>query len=358
MGLMLIFPLVLLIVFVYLGLRLATVWYLWPVFFTLTFGIMTFLVRKVFRYQVYFSYACMGIITYLVVFTLLRDIALITGIDAGKSFIYLSSSVVLIYGVINASSGPKVKKVFVPVENLHPSLRDFRIAQISDLHIGPTIRQKYVTEVVKRTNNEAPDLIVMTGDIGDGPVKLYREDVTPLSKLRSKYGTFFVPGNHEYYWNANEWLSVMNNIGAINLVNRAKVIHHQDASVLVAGIPDPVSRLSYDLHALQDSESAEKAHFRILLSHRPAVIHEASLKGFHLVLAGHTHAGQFFPWTIVVKFIHKISKGLHRVNSAWIYVNQGTGSWGPLLRVGTNPEITLLILKESTAFSQVPFRRA
>jgi hypothetical protein len=106
MGLMLIFPLVLLIVFVYLGLRLATVWYLWPVFFTLTFGIMTFLVRKVFRYQVYFSYACMGIITYLVVFTLLRDIALITGIDAGKSFIYLSSSVVLIYGVINKSVCP------------------------------------------------------------------------------------------------------------------------------------------------------------------------------------------------------------------------------------------------------------
>jgi len=117
--------------------------------------------------------------------------------------------------------------------------------------------------------------------------------------------------------------------------------------LLVAGIPDPVSRITPDLIGVQDSEPGEKADIKILLSHRPGIAKEASLNGFDIQLSGHTHGGQFFPWTIVVKFVHRMSQGLHKVNGMWLYINPGTGSWGPLLRLGTTPEITLLTLSKS-----------
>jgi predicted MPP superfamily phosphohydrolase len=201
-----------------------------------------------------------------------------------------------------------------------------------------------VENVVKKINQFTPDVIVLTGDIGDGNARQYREDTTPLKGLRSKSGTFFVPGNHEYYWNVNEWLTVMNNMGIINLVNRGKVVNYKSRKILIAGIPDPVSGLSPALGAVQEAEPSDNADFKILLSHRPGIAHEASRFGFHLQLSGHTHGGQFFPWTIVVKFVHKFSLGLHRVGDMWLYISAGTGSWGPLLRVGTTPEITLLTL--------------
>jgi predicted MPP superfamily phosphohydrolase len=113
--------------------------------------------------------------------------------------------------------------------------------------------------------------------------------------------------------------------------------------VLIAGIPDPVSRVTPDFNSFKNSS----ADYRILLSHRPGIALEASENTIDLTLSGHTHAGQFFPWTIVVKFVHKISKGLHQVGRMWIYVNPGTGSWGPLIRLGTSPEITLLTLTQS-----------
>ena len=88
--------------------------------------------------------------------------------------------------------------------------------------------------------------------------------------------------------------------------------------------------------------SGEKCALKILLSHRPGIADKASVTGFDLQLSGHTHAGQFFPFTIVVMFVHRLHQGLHRVGRMWVYVSQGTGSWGPLLRLGTTPEITLL----------------
>lgn len=345
---MILFLLTLLPVYVYLGLRLATHWSHWIVIALIFGGIMSFPFRKFFRYQLHLIYAGMGLLTYVTVFTLLRDLIYFsTGILYPVTYVLILTSISLIIGFINAASGPKIKRISIPVMNLRPELVGLKIAQISDLHIGATIRRPYVEKVVRKINKLESDLVVLTGDIGDGRVEHYRSDVAPLAKMKSRYGSFFIPGNHEYYWNVNEWLTVMNNLGIINLVNRGKVIHHHTASVLIAGIPDPVGRLAPDLIGVQDSASGEKADYRILLSHRPGIAHEAAKSGFDLTLAGHTHGGQFFPWTIVVKFVHKINLGLHRVGDMWIYVNPGTGSWGPLIRLGTTPEITLLTLTQS-----------
>lgn len=345
---MIVFLASLLPIYVYLGMRLSTHWSHWLAIAAIFGMIMSFPFRKLFRFQLHLIYAGMGLLTFLTVFTVLRDlIYLITGTLYPSIYVLILTTLSLIIGFVNAAFGPRVKKVNVPVMNLRPELEGFKIAQISDLHVGATIRRPYVQKVVNKINSLQSDVVVLTGDIGDGKAAHYRSDIAPMAKMKSRYGSFFTPGNHEYYWNVNEWLTVMNNLGIVNLVNRGKVIHHDKASVLIAGIPDPVGRIAPDLIGVQDSESGEKADYRILLSHRPGIANEASKNGFDLTLAGHTHGGQFFPWTIVVKFVHKISLGLHRVGDMWIYVNPGTGSWGPLLRLGTSPEITLLTLTQS-----------
>lgn len=335
-------------VYLYVGLRLSSHWSHWAVLGIIFLGVISFPFRKLFKFQLHLSYTSMGVLSFLLLFTVLRDVIYLTTQKLFSPIYVLEFTFISLFiGFMNAILGPRVKRVMVPVANLPSELVGFKISQISDLHIGATIRFPYVTKVVQKVNKLEPDLIVLTGDIGDGKVSKYREDIAPLSKLKSRHGSFFTTGNHEYYWNANEWLSVMNNVGIINLINRGKVIEHGTKRVLIAGIPDPVSRLLPDLLGMQESESANSADFKILLSHRPGIANEASLCGYHLQLSGHTHGGQFFPWTIVVKFVHKMSIGLHRVNNMWLYVNPGTGSWGPLIRLGTTPEITLLTLTQS-----------
>lgn len=345
---MILFIVFLLPFYLYLSYRLSTHWSHWLVIGSLFITILSFPFKKYFRYQLHLIYAGMGLLTFLLVFTLLRDLVwLATGTLYSVNYVILFTVLSLLVGFANAFRGPQIKKIYVKVDNLPSDLEGFKIAQISDLHVGATIRKPYVEKVVRRVNELKADMVALTGDIGDGVVKHYRGDIAPMSKLKSTYGTFFTPGNHEYYWNVNEWLSVMNNLGIINLVNRGKVIHHHNATILVGGIPDPVGGIAPDLLGIQDSASGETASFRILLSHRPGIAPEAHKNGFDLLLSGHTHGGQFFPWTLVVKAVHRYSEGLHRLGDMWIYVNQGTGSWGPLIRLGTTPEITLLMLTQS-----------
>jgi uncharacterized protein len=340
---LILFLLSLLPVYVYLGLRLATHWSHWILIGIIFAGILSFPFKKLFRYQLHLTYAGMAFLTYLTVFTILRDVIFfITGSLYPVIYVIILSLICCLYGFLNAVTGPRIKRVLVPVDNLKDELEGFKIAQISDLHIGATIRRPYVEKVVQKVNKLESDIIVLTGDIGDGKVSHYQTDVAPMSKLKSHHGTYFTPGNHEYYWNVNEWLGEMKKVGMTNLVNKGKTIKLSNTTVFVAGIPDPVGRVTPEFESLQSN-----ADFKILLSHRPGIAREASEAGFHLTLSGHTHGGQFFPWTIVVKFVHKISQGLHRVGGMWIYVNPGTGSWGPLIRLGTTPEITLLTLTQS-----------
>lgn len=303
--------------------------------------------KKIFRWQLPLTFAAIGFLNFFTLFILTSDLFfLLAGVPLPNSLIFISTFSCCFWGFYNAQKGPVVNEVIIPFEKLANELEDLKIIQISDLHIGPTISKQYVEKVIKLINSLNPDIITLTGDIGDGPVKDNLPKINSLRFLKAKYGTFFVTGNHEYYWDANEWLNILNNNGVINLINRSKIIYHNKKSILIFGIPDPVSRLSADFSIIQNIPSEEMPDFKILLSHRPGIANAASSVGFDLQLSGHTHAGQFFPWTIVVKWVHKINKGLHKVGNMWIYVNQGTGSWGPQLRLGTTTEVTLLVLKK------------
>lgn len=335
-----IFFLLTLILFVYSYL----IWSYWAlghaIFITLLFLlVLSFPFFRHGPYYIHLAFTGMGYLSFLLIFTLLRDITSLTGYLIPNFYIHVASIGSLFFGHFFARR-IKILEQTIAVPNFPAELDELRILQISDLHIGPTIGQKYVSDVVEKINTLNADIIALTGDIGDGPVSIYREAALPLAKLESKYGVFYVPGNHEYYWDANEWMNLLNNLKSVILLNRGKKVNIKSKSFFICGVSDPVGDPGPDLKkALLGSEAED---FKILLSHRPGIAFEAADLGIHLQLSGHTHGGQFFPWTIIVRFFHKHSKGLHRIRNLWLHVNVGTGSWGPMLRLGTDPEISLI----------------
>jgi predicted MPP superfamily phosphohydrolase len=282
----------------------------------------------------------MGLLSFIFLFSLTKDIAILFNLTIEHEWVLGASILFGLVATKNALKKPIIKNIKVEIENLPQELCGLKIAHISDLHIGPSIGKNYVENVVNAVNDIKPDLIALTGDIGDGPVKEHREAIVPIGKLKSKLGVFYVPGNHEYYWDANEWMNALNNLKVIVLVNRGKILHYNNRNILICGVPDPVSRLELDVITPLQIEAS--APLKILLSHRPNLSIIASQNGYDLQLSGHTHGGQFFPWTIFVKLFHKNVAGLYKINKMWLNVNPGTGSWGPMMRLGTRTEISLI----------------
>jgi predicted MPP superfamily phosphohydrolase len=298
----------------------------------------------------------MGLLTYLLVAGLAGDLlGLLLGPTALRpSWIVAGAFALLAWGIWRAVRGPTVKTVELAYPDLPAELDGFRIVQLSDLHVGPTIGRRYVERVVRESLALEPDLVALTGDIGDGFVAGLKHDLEPLRDLAKAMPTYYVTGNHEYYWQADEWIAAMRDLGATVLLNRGEVHRSPSgARLLVAGVNDPAAAQvgrghGPDLNAALAAGPDES--FKLLLSHRPGFASEASRLGFDLQLSGHTHGGQFFPWTLVVRLVHKYHAGARKLGRMWIYVSQGTGSWGPTVRLGSTTEITLIrLVRESGA---------
>ena len=250
-------------------------------------------------------------------------------------------------GFAEAIRGPQVKELLVPIPGLPRALQGFTIAQISDLHAGPTIQRGYVDEVVHQTNALNPDLIVVTGDIADGSPAVIGEHLQPFADLKSRLGTYYVTGNHEYYWGVESWLENVRGLGLLPLLNENRILTVDDAKILLAGVTDSAGGSFLGSHrsdAKRASRSAEQCHLRILLAHRPDNWSEAEALGFDLQLSGHTHGGQFFPWSVFIPLAYKYYRGLNRHGRMWIFVSSGTGYWGPAHRFAVPSEIALLCL--------------
>jgi len=245
-------------------------------------------------------------------------------------------------GVMQARR-PAVKRVRVAIEDLPSELEGFRIAQLSDVHVSPTINARFVETLVRRTNALGADAIAITGDLVDGHLYDLREQVRPLAALSAPDGVFYVTGNHEYYWRADEWTSELQRLGLTFLKNEHRLIRRGSSILVMAGVTDPVGRDTHRSDPDAALRNAPEGGIRILLAHRPQA-DDAQRLGVHLQLSGHTHGGQFFPFNLLIRFFQPVVSGLHRLGATWLYVSRGTGYWGPPSRLGVGGEITLLEL--------------
>src|SRR5688572_13639995 len=307
------------------------------------------------------SFLCMGWLSCLLVLTVGRDVLLLATAalpplatvhalihEAGAAWVPVTALAAICVGALPALRGPYVYRVDIPVEGLAPDLDGFRIVQISDLHAAPTMRLTYVQRVVDMTKELAPDLIALTGDIVDGSVSRLASHVAPLEALASGDRAFFVLGNHDYYSGAAPWTAHFEAMGFRVLRNAHVSIARGTARLLIGGVIDFAARMSDpDARPRPDlaTDGDARPAFRLLLAHNPKIAPLAEQAGFDLQLSGHTHAGQFFPWTIVIHWVHgPHAAGLSRRGRLWVYVSAGTGTWGPPVRLGSRPELTLLRL--------------
>jgi predicted MPP superfamily phosphohydrolase len=243
-----------------------------------------------------------------------------------------------------------VVEVDVEVDGLDDALDGFTIAQVSDVHVGATITGAYLAAVVERVNALDADLIAFTGDLVDGFVEDKRHETAHIANFEARYGTYFVTGNHEYYWDANAWCDEVERCGVHVLNNTHRVVEVDGAPLVVGGVTDYRAGSRLDGHASDPHlaiQGAPPEAFRLLLAHQPKSVWEAAEAGFDLQLSGHTHGGQFWPWSLFVGLAHPFYVGLNDYEDMKIYVNRGTGYWGPPMRLGVPSEITLLTLRRS-----------
>ena len=300
----------------------------------------------------------MGAFSSFLVVTLLRDLVLLATLFVSRdhmsdvrhvsALIAVSLALTMtIVGLINARRRARVVHRDVPIENLPDALNGFSIVQISDVHVGSTIKREYVQAIVDAVNALEPDAIAVTGDIVDGHVRDLAAHVAPLGELRAKHGAYLVTGNHEYYSGEAQWTREFRRLGLRVLMNEHVAFKRGDATLVLAGVSD---FSAHHFNPAQRSDPAAAlagapiAHAKVLLAHQPRSAPAAAEAGFDLQLSGHTHGGQFWPWNHFVRFQQPYTAGLHRLNRLWIYISRGTGYWGPPKRFGAPSEITHLRL--------------
>jgi len=306
---------------------------------------------------------CMGLFSSLFVLTAVRDAGLLLATGAAALWpaalspaslvtpsaraVAVAALLVTLWGFANARRVARVVRVDVPIARLPAELDGFTIAQVSDVHVGPTIKRPYVEAIVAAVNRLDVDLVAVTGDLVDGSVRDLADHVAPLAGLRSKEGVFFVTGNHEYYSGAPAWVRELRRLGLTVLLNQHAVVRRGDAELVVAGVTDfsaghfERAEASDPVAALAGSPAGA---VRLLLAHQPRSAAAAEAAGFDLQLSGHTHGGQFLPWNFLVRLQQPFTAGLHRWRGMWVYTSRGTGYWGPPKRFGAPSEITLLRL--------------
>jgi len=245
------------------------------------------------------------------------------------------------YGTYGVLRGPRVKRVTVPLAKLPRSAHGFRIAVVSDIHLGPILGRGFAQKVVDTINATQPDLIAVVGDLVDGSAKNLGPAAAPLAQLRARHGAFFVTGNHEYFSGAEQWLEEVRRLGIHTLENARTELPGFD----LAGVNDLQGESEGQGpdfgKALGDRDTTRAC---VLLAHQPVQIHEAVKHGVDLQLSGHTHGGQLWPGNFIAAAANPTVAGLERYGDTELYVSRGAGAWGPPTRVGAPSDITVVRL--------------
>jgi predicted MPP superfamily phosphohydrolase len=250
-------------------------------------------------------------------------------------------------GVRSALAGPVLRRLELRLPRWPAGLDGFRIVQISDIHIGPLLGERFARDVTERVNALAPDLVAVTGDLVDGSVERLREEVAPFGALRAPHGVFFVTGNHDWYSGARAWVEQAGALGFRALRNERVTIGSGAARFELAGVDDQRGDWLHGSPCDVERALAGRDPLLpvVLLAHDPTTFAEASRHGVELQLSGHTHGGQIWPFRYLVRLAVRWVEGLHRRGDSLLYVSRGTGFWGPPLRLLAPAEITEITLR-------------
>ncbi|WP_129841932.1 metallophosphoesterase [Streptomyces sp. RFCAC02] len=246
------------------------------------------------------------------------------------------------YGLANARN-LRTRHVAVTLPKLPRAADRYRIAVVSDIHLGPVLGESHCRRVVDAVLRTQPDVITVVGDLVDAEVDDLRTAVSPMGDLKAPDGVFFVTGNHEYYVDTGAWVEHVQDLGMTALVNERTELPYFE----LAGVND-VSGEGSDFGG-PDYEAAlgdrDRSRATVLMAHQPVQIHEAVDYGVDLQLSGHTHGGQMWPLTYVAAAANPTLAGLERYGDTQLYVSRGAGAWGPPVRVGADPDITIVELR-------------
>ncbi|MER0482206.1 metallophosphoesterase [Streptomyces sp. Edi2] len=272
-----------------------------------------------------------------------RRLFLARAVAAGAT---LAATAAVGYGTVTTLRGPAVKRVTIPLTKLPRAAHGFRIAVVSDIHLGPILGRAHTQRVVETINRTDPDLVAIVGDLVDGSVADLAPAAEPLRGLRSRYGSYFVTGNHEYYSGATQWVDHVCELGVHPLENARTELPGFD----LAGVNDLAGQTE---HAGPDYDLAlsgrDPSRAVVLMAHQPATIHDTVRFGVDLQLSGHTHGGQMWPFTYVAATTNPTVAGLERYGDTQLYVTRGAGAWGPPVRVGAPPDVTVVELASAQA---------
>jgi uncharacterized protein len=240
----------------------------------------------------------------------------------------------------------ELEVVDVKINNLK---QPYSIVQLSDIHIGGLIDKDFIKSLVDKVNILNPDVIVITGDLVDTKLDFAKAALDELRNLKSNFGTYFIVGNHEYFHGVQPIIDYVNSLGIKTLENENVYIGAKDTGFYLCGVYDRFGNRygSYKPDIKKALENTNN-HPTVLLAHQPKFIDELeSTKGIDLILCGHTHGGQIFPFNFLVKLQQPYVRDLNTHNEfTQVYVNKGTGFWGPPMRLGASSEITFLKLSQ------------
>ncbi len=252
-----------------------------------------------------------------------------------------------IWGLVSAARAPRIHEVELRLEGLPRAFDGYRIAHITDTHIGPILRRDWTESLARRVDSAKADLVVHTGDLVDGSLSRMAESVEPLGRISARDGKVFVTGNHESYSGLLDWSDYARKLGYRVLENEHFAITRGVDTLVIAGVTDHHE----GQHVPQRAPDARKAFegspagFRILLAHQPVQALSAQNLTIGLQLSGHTHGGQIWPFHHLVRLVQPIISGFGKVGDVPIFVSNGAGYWGPPMRLFAPNEVPILVLR-------------
>jgi predicted MPP superfamily phosphohydrolase len=236
----------------------------------------------------------------------------------------------------------RVIRLEIPLSGLPPAMDGFSLVQVSDIHYGMLTENGKLSRIVDCINELQPDVVVITGDLVDEGVSHMEEMAIPLARLKSRHGLFAVTGNHEYYAGVDRAVAIMKKAGIRVLRNESVLL---PGGLQLLGMDDPTGSRrtgnpSPNFEPLLSQLDAGKPS--VLLYHQPIQFEKVTSLGIGLQLSGHTHGGQLFPIIFISRLIYPFTPGIHQRENSFLYVSRGVGTWGPPMRLGSAPEVTVI----------------